>query len=396
MNNIVVQKFGGTSLNNQKNRVKVAEHIKKCKDDGNVPVVIVSAAGRLGDHYSTDTLLSLLKETSSRNLPREQDLMLSCGEIISACLLVYTLADKNIKASVLTGAQAGIITDGKFNNSRAIYLDPQSILQLLKQNIVPVIAGYQGISVAGEVTTLGRGGSDTSAALIASVLQAGSIEIYSDVDGVMTADPRLVKDPEVIDKLDFEDLFELSIQGARIIHPRAAEIAKNAGIPIKVKSTFSGVHKTTIHTVKTDRPIVAIVNRDNIAYVKIISSDPVSYQRALKVFSYLSKENISVDFIDIRPEAITFVVDEFMIFQVSEILSEKNIDNQISLEYSMISVVGAGMTGLPGIMSKIVETLQREEVNILQTTDSHSSISILISKDQEHKAVNALHSVFDL
>jgi len=396
MQKIIVQKFGGTSLNNKENRIKVVDHIINCQKKGYEPVVIVSAPGRMGEPYSTDTLSSLIKEISSEHIPREHDLLLSCGEIISACLLVYSLWDKGIKATALTGAQAGIVTDGNYCNSRIIHVDTEGLKKLVSENIIPVIAGYQGVSISGEVTTLGRGGSDISAAVVAAALKADSLVIFSDIDGVMTADPKIVPDPGLIKEMDYQDLFELTIQGAKVIHPRAAEIARNAGIPIKVKSTFTGQQKTTVFSVKTDRPIIGIVNRNNIGYVKITSDDPESYEKSLTAFGYLSEQKISVDFIDIRPETVTFVVDHDDIRRTSNILINNCIGNQISEDFCMISIVGAGMTGLPGIMSKIVETMQNCKICIYQTTDSHSSISILIKKDNEIKAVNALHIAFNL
>jgi len=377
-------------------RIKVAEQILTTLKKDIFPVVIVSAPGRMGEPYSTDTLLSLTKEITSCHLPVEEDLLLSCGETISACLLVYTLREKGIKAKALTGAQAGIITDGNHNNSRIIQVDTGTIKELIDDNIIPVITGFQGISVEGEITTLGRGGSDTSAAVIAAALEVDSLEIFSDVDSIMTADPKIVRDPKVISKMNYQDIFELTIQGAKVIHPRAAEVARKAGIPIKIRSTFTGKNKTTIHSVKTDKPIIGIVNRDKIGYAKIASQDSISYERSLKVFEYLSEKGISVDFIDIRPEAITFVVDMDQMDRASNILLNKKIDCSFSTDFSMISIVGAGMTGIPGIMSKIVATLQEKRISIYQTTDSHSSISIMISKEQEVNAVNALHKAFDL
>ncbi len=396
MERIVVQKFGGTSLNNRENREKAATHVADCRKAGDRPVVVVSAGGRAGDPYSTDSLLGLIKKDFSFQLPREQDLLLSCGEIISACRMAYTLTANGYQAVALTGAQAGIFTNGVFTDSQVIHVDTEPTLQLLREDIIPIITGFQGISVEGEITTLGRGGSDTSAAVIASALQAERLEIFTDVAGVMSADPSIVEAADFLQEMDYEDLFELAIQGARIVHPRAAEIARKAGIPIQIRSTFTGEQKTTIQHVKADKPIISIVNRNQIAYVKIIPEDPSAYQHALKVFGYLSENNLSVDFIDIRPEAITFVVDEYHMLQVADVLDEKEIDCQVSIDYSMVSIVGAGMTGRPGIMATIVQTLQKEQIEIYQTTDSHSSISVLISREDEKKAVNSLHQAFDL
>jgi len=393
---IIVQKFGGTSLNNITNQRKAIKHILECKRSGAQPVVIVSAPGRSGDPYATDTLLAVKEQLSSRHIPREQDMLLSCGETISACLMSILLQEAGFKAIALNGTQAGIITDENHTCARILYVEASKLQELIENDVIPVIAGFQGMSISGEVTTFGRGGSDTSAAVIAAALKADSLEIFSDVEGVMSADPDLVSNAVIIPEMDYKDIFELSLQGAKVIHPRAAALASQAGIPVKLKSTLTGKHKTTIYKIKSDKPITGITSKKNIAYVKIISGSNEEYENALKTFTYLSEKKISVDFIDIRPEAITFVVSLEQSDRVADILSLKNIKAEIDSGFTMISIVGAGMTGLPGIMSRIVETLQKAGICIYQTTDSHSSISVMIKREDESNALNSLHKAFDL
>ena len=393
---LVVQKFGGTSLNTSENRLRAATQIKNCISSGNSPVVVVSAMGRIGDPYSTDSLLKMAEDTFQIINPREKDILMSCGEILSAVIMVQTLKSINIEASVLTGAQSGIITDNIFGRSRVKYVNPVNIMKVIKSGKVPVVAGFQGLSEQGEITTLGRGGSDTTASVIAAAIKAEFIEIYSDVQGIMTADPKKVKTAKLINELSYDDVFELTNQGARIIHPRAAEIARESNIPIKVKSTFMNSSSTYVHAVNTDKPIIGVVNRNQIGFVRIIPQTKKKYATGLKIFKILGEANISVDFIDIRPDEITFVIDIDFLNRIKNILSQNEFDFEITNDFVMVSVVGAGMTGLPGIMSKIVEALTKKDICIFQTTDSHSSISCLILKEQETSALNILHEVFEL
>src|SRR6056297_1926109 len=231
---IEIFKFGGTSLKDKRSRKIAAERIKEAVNKKIRPVVVVSAIGREGSNYATDTLIKLAEESYPKLKKREKDLIMSCGEVISAVIMVQNLRKKNIEASGLTGAQAGILTDEKYNNSTVININPENILKLLNKDIIPVIAGFQGISKNGEITTLGRGGSDTTAAVISAAIKANSIEIYTDVEGIMTADPAKVKDAKIVKNVNYNEACELAYQGARVIHPRAAEIAMQEDVPIKV------------------------------------------------------------------------------------------------------------------------------------------------------------------
>src|SRR5690554_1501912 len=310
----IVQKFGGTSLDTEKKREYAVEHIKKIIDQGYLPLVVVSAMGRVGKPYATDTLIKMAESIDFDIKPREKDLLMSCGEIISAVVMVQTLKSAGIKAVALTGAQAGIITDSNYGESEITRVKLEKILEIIKKGEVPVVAGFQGITEEGEITTLGRGGSDTTASVLAVAIGAEFIEIYTDVEGVMTADPELVKTARIIDKVSYNEVCELAYQGARVIHPRAAEIAMREGIPIKVKSTFSEKAGTLIHNqglrgIKCDRPVTGVTSRSNIVFIKITPGKAAEYATGLKVFKVLANHGISVDFINIRPESISFIVE---------------------------------------------------------------------------------------
>lgn len=393
----VVQKFGGTSVNTRETRLQAAAQVKACLEKGYAPVVVVSAPGRKGEPYATDTLLDLLRDENLSVTTRESDLLLSCGEIIAAVLVSATLQEQGMPARAFTGTQAGIITSAEFGSARIREIDPVLILEAIARGLIPVVAGFQGCTVTGETTTLGRGGTDTTAVALAVALQAERVEIYSDVCGIMTADPKLLPSARIISRLAYEEAFELSHQGARVIHPRAVELAREAGLPVHLRSTFQQEGPSTvIHHFRSDRPIIGVVKRDEIAFISIIPNIASDYDTGVRVFQLLASRAVSVDFIDIRPAEITFIVARGQLHLVDSLLKESGFQFTSSTEFVMISVVGAGMTGLPGVMMRIVECLRTAGITIHQTTDSHHSISCLIRQVQEKPALQALHKEFDL
>jgi aspartate kinase len=393
---IVVQKFGGTSLQTEELRKKAAQHILHKVEKGFKPVVVVSAMGRKGSPYATDTLLSLALNTNKNIHPREKDLLLSCGELISATIIVQTLNNLGTQAATLTGAQAGIITEGRFGNCHVKKIIPFRIHEFLEKDIIPVVAGFQGINENGDITTLGRGGSDTTASVLAVALKAELIEIYSDVKGIMSANPKIVEKAHLLEYANYDEAVELAYEGAEVIHPRAVEIASNESIPLVIRSTEDDNKGTMIHHIKSDSPVTGIINRNNICYVKIYPERRGDYITGLKVFRILAEVSISVDFIDINPEQITFIVSSEIKRETENLLRENRFNFELKENYSKISVVGSGMAGLPCIMAKIVEILNKNQITIHGCTDSHTTISCLVDKEQESKAVNALHAGFEL
>ena len=398
---IIVQKFGGTSLDTAEKRGLAVEHIKSAKELGYLPVVVVSAMGRAGKPYATDTLIEIAEEACFNINPREKDLLMSCGEIVSAVVMVQSLQKTGLAATALTGAQAGIITNDNFGEAEITKVDPMRIVRYLKEGIIPVLAGFQGITADGEITTLGRGGSDTTASVVAAAIDALYIEIYTDVEGVMTADPNLVENARILDKVSYNEVCELAYQGARVIHPRAAEIAMKENIPIKIKSNFNKNSGTLIHNqglrgIKGNRPVTGVTSRRNIAFIKISPQKPAEYATGLIVFKILASHGISVDFINIHPEVISFVVEARNSEKVKQLLEKYDFVFEFNDGYVKVSVVGGGMTGRPGVMARLVEALNQEEIEIYQTTDSHTTISCLIRIEQEKESLNALHKAFKL
>lgn len=402
---IIVQKFGGTSVATRENRTLVVKKIKSALAHGYSPVVVVSAMGRKGESYATDTLIGLAREAYKDIAPRELDQIMCCGEIISAVTMTGNLQAEGIDAVMLTGGQAGITTDNNFNNARILKVDPTRMLNLISAEKVPVVCGFQGVSLDGEMTTLGRGGSDTTAAALGAALNAELVEIYTDVDGIMTADPRIVNNAKILDCISYSEVCQLAHQGAKVIHPRAVEIVMPKGIPLVVKSTFSDAPGTLITNISkenaegtniTDRIATGVTYIGDIAQIKIDVNNDDPGQVSFKVFKLMADNGISVDLINVHPGQIMFTVGEGVAEKAREKLAVFGYQVTLVPECAKVSVIGGGMREVPGVMASFVEALAINNINILQTVDSHTSISALIKKLDIQKAVTALHEKFNL
>lgn len=402
----LIQKFGGTSLTTPEFRQEVASKIAAARNQGLSPVVVVSAIGREGAPYATDTLINVAKKVY-RDVPsRELDLLMSCGEIISGVVMVSTLLDMGIEAVFLTGAQAGIITDDNYNDARILRVEPQKIIKYAEEGKVVVVAGFQGITEDGEITTLGRGGSDTTAAALGVALDAECIDIYTDVDGVMTADPRIVDDARILDKVTYNEICQLAHEGAKVIHPRAVEIAMQKNIPMRVKSTFSDAPGTLVtnHSevyggtidITMDRTITGITYVAEITQIIIPLEDVKIEDPHLKVFKSMALAGISVDFWNVNTQYISFTVKDSLTEKAKQVLENMGIKPVLRPNCAKVAAVGAGMTGVPGVMANVVEALTRENVEILQSSDSHTTIWVLVKKEEIKRAVVALHRQFKL
>ena len=277
---IIIQKFGGTSIINDEKRNKAVDKIQAAIIQELKPVVVVSAIGRDGDPYATNTLIEFGRSTGVEPNPRELDILMSCGEIISAVMLASTLKARGLRAAVFSGGQAGIITDDNFSEARVLTVRPENIIRNLESGIIPIIAGFQGITNDGEVTTLGRGGSDVTASIMGEALDAKLVEIYTDVDGVMTADPKIVAEARVMDTMFYNEIFQMAEYGSEVLHPRAVEIAMRCNIPIVIKNSSSDFKGTLItnyvknrsYSEENGKIITSVAQIHNRAQIKIIYS----------------------------------------------------------------------------------------------------------------------------
>jgi aspartate kinase len=404
---IIVQKFGGTSLATPKLRSRVCDIVTTSRDEGIGMVVVVSAMGRKNDAYATDTLINLMKSTNPCPPARELDILMSCGETISGVLLTSQFCARDIPAIFLSGEQAGIITDGNYGDAHILYVDPQKIQEHLEAGRVVVVAGFQGIAENGEHTTLGRGGSDTTASALGVALNAEYIDIFTDVEGVMTADPRIVKDARLLDAITYNEICQLAREGAKVVHPRAIEIAMQKSIPLRVRCTFTDSLGTMVANqmpgtdnrlrIIADRLITGITYTSNIAQIRINTGsldDPRGIE--LKVFKSMALADISVDFITVHPESIRFTVNIEQANKAAEVLKNLDLIPDIEVNCAKVAIVGAAMTGIPGVMSKVVEALTENDITILQSGDSYTNIWCLVKREHMEKAVQALHDKFEL
>jgi len=400
---VVVQKFGGALLATPAGRVQVADLIAGTRHDGTAVVAVVSAIGREGDPYATDTLVRLMRDIGSQVDPRTLDLLLSTGEIISTALVAHTLVRAGCPAIALTGAQAGIITTDEFSDARILRIDATRARLHMEQGRVPVIAGFQGITPDGEITTLGRGGSDTTAVALGAALGADVVEIYKDVEGIMTADPKLVPAARPIERITYDEVSQMAALGARVLHPRAADIGREHNVRLVIKLMGSPNGGTVIVKgqelgvpIVDDRPVVALAHLPDVVQLKVGRRAGEDLARPQGALAVLAEHGISIDLITLMPEVLAFTVKEEAVKEAANLLSKLGYQVQISATCAKVSIIGAGMRGRPGVMARVVKALHGAGVEILQTADSHTTISCLVVRAQMQRALAALHDEFQL
>ncbi|HEL7328015.1 TPA: aspartate kinase [Listeria monocytogenes] len=398
---IIVQKFGGTSVQNEKSRLMAFNHIKQVLKEGYKVVVVVSAIGRYGDPYATDTLLELIGAKNTKLTAREQDTLLSVGETISASVFTNMLKEANIKAEAFSGGQAGIITSDDHLNAKITEVDTARLKDALTNLDVAVVAGFQGITANGDISTLGRGGSDTSAAALGVSLQANYIDIFTDVDGMMTADPRIVEHARSLPRVSYNEVSNMAYQGAKVIHPRAVEIAMTAKIPMRIRSTYLESIGTLVTSLADDsghfdvkeRMVTGVAHVTNLTQISVQTDTVKAQQLAFKI---LADAGISLDFINISTNSVIFTVPEEKSHVVKQLLEDADLQTTVRQACAKVSIVGAGITGVPGVTAKIVGALSEKNIPILQSADSHTTIWVLVREKDLISAVNALHDVFCL
>lgn len=393
---IIVQKYGGTSVASAEKRKFIIEKVKMALKRGEFPIVVVSAMGRKGAPYATDTLLSLVDDEFKKYNLQAVDLLLSCGEAISTVVMCNELYGSDVNCVPVTGGQAGIITDDNFGNAKIVDLNPSYLYDLINKNIVPVVAGFQGISKEGRITTIGRGGSDVTAAIIGAAVKADRVEIYKDVDGIMTSDPRIVPEASLIKNIGYNEIFQFAHQGAKVIHPRAVEIAQKYDLTLLIKNTTTDSEGTLISRtcVKENHKIITgITSVDHRIQVRVKYNGNDNYY---SLFTILGENGISLDLINVFPKEKIFTIDGKKLDELKSILEDMKIEHSLIENCSKIAVIGAGMKGEPGVMARILMALTRENIEVLQTADSHITIWCLVKAEEMVKAIKALHKEFEL
>ena len=401
----IVQKFGGTSLVTGELREQVANKVIAVKEEGYTPVVVVSAMGRSGDPFATDTLIKSVRDEFKDTEIREMDLLMSCGEIIAGVMMAATLQKKGHAAVCLTGGQAGIITDEAFSDARIMKVKPDRIIKNAKEGKIVVVTGFQGMTEDGEVTTLGRGGSDTTAAALGVALDATYVDIYTDVEGIMTADPRIVEEARPREVVTYDEICQLAHEGAKVVHPRAVEIVMQKNIPMRVKCTFTDgpgtlvtstgeVNKGTIDITR-DRTITGITQIPSLTQFKVpVDNSEEGLRQKRRLFKGLALAGISLDFINVYPGMVVFTVKDEAREKTAQVLENTGFNAEVTPGCAKVAAVGAGMTGVPGVMASIVEALTREDIQILQSSDSYTTIWVLVKREDMEKSVRALYRQF--
>ncbi len=406
MRRIIVQKFGGTSVADTDKIKNVAKTVIKEKNNGNDVVVVVSAMG-----HTTDYLVKMAKDISKIPSGREMDMLLSTGEGVSIALLAMAIQAEGYDAVSFNAMQVGILTENIHTKARIIKIETEKLKKNLNEGKIIVVAGFQGVTECGEITTLGRGGSDTSAVALAAALNAERCDIYTDVEGVYTTDPRVVQNASRLNEISYEEMLELAHAGANVLHPRSVETAKLNHVPLRVRSSFKtddlGTLILGVEKMEIDRPVTGVAA--DLSQTRIVVCDvPDIPGQAANIFSKLAQDNISVDMI-IQSYARKVSNTNDIAFTVDSADTDKTVatlnslkdtlqcgEIQVDKEIAKVSIVGAGMIDRPGIASTMFDVLARLGVNIKMISTSEIKISCLVNKEDADKAVKALHEEFGL
>jgi len=400
---LVVQKYGGTSVADADRIKAVAEHIVRTRGQGDDVVVVVSAMG-----HTTDDLERLAHDVSHAPSAREMDMLLTAGERIAMSLLCMAILDHRQPAVSFTGSQAGIVTDTEHRKAKIVEVRADRIREAIAGNEVAIVAGFQGVSTARDVTTLGRGGSDTSAVALAAVLGAQACEIYTDVAGIYTADPRVVPEARRLGRLSFEEALEMAATGSEVLALRSVEFARNYGVPVHVRSSFTWEPGTWVREEDPtmEQAIISGITHDTSEAKVTIEKVPDRPGIAATVFRSLADEGVNVDMI-VQNVSTAGHTDISFTVPTEELASARAVIEKLVKEIDAsgcsndpgigrVSLVGAGMRSNPGVAARMFETLAGEGVNIEMISTSSIRISCIVQEADVERAVRALHKAFDL
>jgi aspartate kinase len=400
---LIVQKFGGTSVGDADRIRAVSDHVARTRRNGDDVVVVVSAMGK-----STDDLLRLAAEVSAKPPPRELDMLLTAGERVSMALLVMALADLEVDAVSFTGSQAGIITDTTHTKATIIEIRADRLREALKAGRVPVVAGFQGVSTDRDVTTLGRGGSDTTAVAMAAALGADACEIYTDVPGVFSADPRIVPDARRLSRISFDEMLDIAASGGRVLSLRSVQFARNHHVPLHVRSSFTWEPGTWVveEDQSMEQPVVTAITHDTSEAKVTVTGVPDRPKIAARLFRALADRMVNVDTIVQNTSVhgttdISFTVPKVDLDTSMEVVGalapeigagDVMADDGIA----KVSLVGAGMRTHPGVSATMFEILGEAGINIEMISTSSIRISCVIRADRVEESVRILHDAFEL
>jgi aspartate kinase len=400
---LIVQKYGGTSVGDADRVRAVADHVARTQREGNQVVAVVSAMGK-----TTDDLIRLANEVSGTQPPREYDMLVSSGERISTALLCMALAELGIEASSFTGSQAGIITDTDHTRAKILDVRADRLRQALDEGRVPVVAGFQGVSTDRDVTTLGRGGTDTTAVALAAVLDAEVCEIYTDVTGVFSADPRVVSDAHRLSRISFDEMLEIAATGGRVLQLRSVEFSRNHHVPLHVRSSFTWEPGTWVveEDATMEQATVTAISHDTSEAKVTVTGVADRPGIAARLFRALADRSVNVDMIVQNTSIhgttdISFTVPKLDLSVSQEVCEalcgELGATGVVSdADVARVSLIGAGMKTHPGVTATMFETLATDGINIDMISTSTIRISCIVATDQVEQAVRSLHAAFEL
>ncbi|UCH25017.1 MAG: aspartate kinase [Trueperaceae bacterium] len=406
---LIVQKYGGTSVGDLERMRKVASRIARTVQDGSKVAVTVSAMGR-----GTDQLVTMAKELSERPSKRELDVLLSTGEQQSIALLCLALEHLGVKARSFTGRQAGILTDSLFGSARIVEVEPADMLDAFRSHDVVVVAGFQGVDATGNITTLGRGGSDTTAVAVAAALGAGEVEILTDTEGVFTTDPHLVPSATKLDHIDYDEMLELASLGANVLHPRSVWYARRYGVKIHVRSSFSFNRGTIVSTLepseegamRTERPVTGVALDLNHARINVFGV-PDQPGIAARLFRRLGDAGVSADMIiqgvpgaEGSRQQMAFTISQDLVSEALEavqaVLADIGGTVTADTEIAKLSIVGIAIGSTPGVAGRMFDAVAAVGANIEMIATSEVRISVVIPVEKAEEALRAVHSAFGL
>jgi len=395
---VIVQKFGGSSLSTPELREIAASRVLEARTRGFAPVVVCSAIGRAPDPYATDTLVGLLGP--ARNGPN-RDMLLAVGELISCAIFAELLTSWGAEAQAMTGAQAGIRTNNAFGDATIESVDPTNLARAIARGVIPVVAGFQGADASSSITTLGRGGSDLTAIAIGDALGAEMVEIYTDVSGVMSGDPRRIAGAHTVDRVNWSEMVELAGNGAKVMHAKAATMAQRGNTPYVIKGLRSnfGTAIDEGTPVDRERPVTGVTALKDIAFVRIIPGEEDIPKRAeldRQLLGRIAERGVSIDMINVNAAGVFFVCDLENVDVVRDELRDMNLAVRIRTHCAKISIVGASMRGTPGVMYRVVRAVTDAGVEIIHSTDSNITISVLVPEEDASRGEQALHDAFRL
>jgi aspartate kinase len=405
---LVVQKYGGSSVANADRIKAVAERIVRTHKEGNDVVVVASA---MGD--TTDELLDLADQVSPAPPPRELDMLLTAGERMSNALLAMAIHARGVEARSFTGSQAGMVTTGKHGDARIVQVTPHRLRDALDQGSIVLVAGFQGVAQdSKDVTTLGRGGSDTTAVALAAALEADVCEIYTDVDGIFSADPRIVPDAQLVESITYEEMLEMAACGAKVLHLRAVEYARRYNVPLRVRSSYTEKPGSLVHgsieEIPLENAIITGVAHDRSEAKITVTDVPDSPGMAARIFRTVADADINIDMVlqnisrtSAQRTDITFTLPKVdgprAVAALTAVQGEIGFEQVIhDAEVGKVSLVGAGMRNHPGVTATFCEALSNAGINIETMNTSEIRISVICRVDQLDDAVRALHAAFEL